>query len=69
MLLKEVENLLDDEIFIEGAYMYKGEMPHEEVSQVHLRRVIKKVDNDNLKRELKLSYGVNRVNFISTEKY
>lgn len=69
MFYKEIANLLDGEVFIEGAYMFKNEMPHEETSQVHLRRVIKKVDMDNLASELKLSYNVNRVNFISIEKY
>jgi hypothetical protein len=64
----EIENLLDDEIFIEGANMYKGEMFHEEISQVRLRRVIKRIDADALKRELKLSYNVNRINFITIEK-
>jgi hypothetical protein len=64
----ELIDLGDDEYFVEGAYMFKGEMPHEEVSKVIIKRKIKKVDKDSLAKKLKESYGVNRVNFITIEK-
>jgi hypothetical protein len=56
-----------DEFFIEGAWMYRGEMPNEEVSHVRLNKVIKKVDRDDLARSLKQSYGVNRIHFRTIE--
>jgi hypothetical protein len=57
-----------DEFYLEGAYMFKGEMPHEEVSRVFLKRKIKKSERDEVAKQLKSSYSVNRVNFISIER-
>jgi hypothetical protein len=64
-IMKQVQ---DDEYYVEAAFMYKEEMPHEEISNVRLRRIIKKVDRDKLADELKRSYRVNRVNFRYIEK-
>jgi hypothetical protein len=64
----ELVKLTEDDLFIEGAYMYKGEMPHEEVSKVIIKRKIKKSERDELARQLKKSYNTDRCNFISIEK-
>ena len=64
----ELLSMADDELFVEGAYMYKGQMPHEEISHVFLKRIIKKVDRDKLSKELQQSYGVNWVNPVYIEK-
>ena len=64
----ELLTMTDDELFVEGAYMYKGEMPHEEISHVFLKCVIKKVDRNKLSKELQHSYGVNRVNPVYIER-
>ena len=63
-----LKTLQPDELYIEGAYMMKGDLTvGEEVSKVFVKKVIKKDNRDDFARFLKKKYGVDRVNFISAE--
>jgi hypothetical protein len=64
----ELDTMGDDDLFIEGAWIFKGEMPHEEAAHIRIRRMIKKSERDTLARSLKKSYNVNRVDFRSIER-
>jgi len=64
----ELIGMTEEDLFIEGGWMFKGEMPHEEVSYVRLKRMIKKWEKNTLIKQLKVSYGVNRIDFRSIEK-
>lgn len=66
--LEVLNTLQPDELYIEGAYIMKGNLTiGEETGIIHVKKVIKKEDHDNFAREIKAKYGVDRVNFISTE--
>jgi hypothetical protein len=59
----------DDEVYLEGGYMFKGNLETgEETSHLFVKRVIKRDSLDEFAKDIKYRYGVNRFNPVYIEK-
>jgi hypothetical protein len=58
----------DDELYLEGAWLIKGKMPHEEASHLFIKKVIKKNHLEEYAKDVKKRYGIDRFNPVYIEK-